>query len=382
MNHPLPLFRQQALDRHDGQRLRGALILSQPVAHWLFMAFLAGLVAIALAFLLGHDYARKQSVAGTLVPDRGLLELRAPAAGSIAHMHVAADAVVDAGTPLFTVRFDHTLAGETALTERLRDELGVQEAALRLQMHELDALIANERQLLGIKVNALARADNLRARGMLAAADYEAVYAQQLQQQGAVGRLLLQQGDLRAQAAELQKQQLRLAAEQETTVVAPMRGHVATVLRQQGMSVAAQEPVLMLLPDGAQLQAELWLPSSASGFVASGQSVNLRYEAFPYQKFGVQHARINAIAESAVQLQPNTPPLFRALAALDTQHIVAFGNPRPLRPGMVLSADIVVDERSLFEWMLEPLYSIRGRAGTAVGVGDAASAASAGSAAP
>src|SRR5690606_23922185 len=128
--------------------------------------------------------------------------------------------------------------------------------------------------------------------------------------------------DMRTQAAELQKQQLRLAAERETTVVAPMRGHVATVLRQQGMSVVAQEPVLMLLPDGAQLQAELWLPSSASGFVAPGQGVNLRYEAFPYQKFGVQHARIEAIAESAVQLQPNAPPLFRALAALDAQHIV------------------------------------------------------------
>src|SRR5690606_7370019 len=147
--------------------------------------------------------------------------------------------------------FDHTLAGETALTEGLLGELRVQEAALQLQMRELDALIANERQLLGMKVNALARADNLRARGMLAAADYETVYAQQLQQQGAVGRLLLQQGDMRTQAAELQKQQLRLAAERETTVVAPMRGHVATVLRQQGMSVVAQEPVLMLLPDGA-----------------------------------------------------------------------------------------------------------------------------------
>ncbi|MDY6981992.1 MAG: hypothetical protein SV422_02800, partial [Pseudomonadota bacterium] len=168
MDHPLPLFRQQALDRHDGQRLRGALILSQPVAHWLFTAFLAGLVAIAVAFLVRHDYARKQSVAGTLVPDRGLLELRAPAAGSIAGMHVEADARVDAGTPLFTVRFDHTLAGESALTERLLDELRVQETALQSQTRELEGLIANERRLLDVKASALARADNLRKRGMLA----------------------------------------------------------------------------------------------------------------------------------------------------------------------------------------------------------------------
>lgn len=363
MNQPLPLFRQQALEHRDSQRLRGALILSQPVSHWLFTAFLTAIVAIALVFLVRHDYARKQSVAGALVPDRGLLELRAPAAGSIAFMHVAADALVDAGTPLFTVRYDHTLAGDNALTERLRDELRVQEAALRQQMRELDALLDNERRLLAVRESAVARASGLRARGMLAAADYDAVYAQLLQQQGALGRLQLQRGELRAQAAELQKQQLRVEAEQDTTVVAPMRGRVATVLRQQGMSVVAQEPVVMLLPDGAVLQAELWLPSSASGFVAPGQGVNLRYEAFPYQKFGVQHARIREIAESAVQVQQNAPPLFRALATLDSQHIVAFGSPRPLRPGMTLSADIVVDERSLFEWLLEPLFSITGRAG-------------------
>jgi membrane fusion protein len=363
MTQPLSLFRLQAQEHRDSQRLRGALILSQPLSQWLFTLFLTSVVAAALVFLVRHDYARKQSVAGTLVPDRGLLELRAPAAGSIAGLHVAADAVVDTGTPLFTVRFDHTLAGEAAITERLRDELRVQEAALRQQMHELELLVENERRLLDVKASALARAENLRARGALAAADYDAVFAQLLQQQGAIGRLQLQQGDLRTQAAELQKQQLRLAAEQDTTVVAPMRGRVATVLRQQGMSVTAQEPVLMLLPEGATLQAELWLPSSASGFVAPGQAVNLRYEAFPYQKFGVQHARIHEIAESAVQVQQNAPPLFRALATLDTQHIMAFGSPRPLRPGMALGADIVVDERSLFEWLLEPLFSISGRAG-------------------
>lgn len=364
MDQPLLLFRHQAQESRDSQRLRGALILSQPLSQWLFTVFLAGLVASAVVFLVRHDYARKQSVAGMLVPDRGLLELRAPAAGSIARMHVAADALVDAGTPLFTVRFDHTLAGEAALTERLLDELRVQETALQQQMRELERLIANERRLLGVKSDALARADSLHARGMLADADYDAVYAQWLQQQGAVGRLLLQKGDMRTQSAELQKQQLRLTAEQDTTVVAPMRGRVATVLRQQGMSVIAQEPVLMLLPDGAVLQAELWLPSSASGFVAAGQGVNLRYEAFPYQKFGVQHARIGTIAESAVQVQQNAPPLFRALATLDAQHIIAFGSPRRLRPGMALSADIVVDRRSLFEWLLEPLFSISGRAGS------------------
>jgi membrane fusion protein len=355
------LFRQEALDRHN-EGLRGALILTQPLAHGVFTVFLVGLVTAALIFLVRHDYARKQSVSGMLVPDRGLLELRAPAGGSLAALHVGADALVEAGAPLFTVRLDHTLAGTGAVTELLLDQLRVQEAALRQQMRELEQLITNERRLLDVKSDALERVENLRERALLAPADYDAVYAQVLQQQSALGRLLLQQAQLRAEAAELQKQQLRTTAEQDTTVVAPVRGHIAGVLRGADMSVAAGEPVLVLLPEGAVLQAELWLPGSASGFVNAGQRVNLRYDAFPYQKFGAQAARITEITGSAVFRQAGAPPLFRALARLERQDILAFGQAHPLRPGMAFAADIVVDERSLLEWLLEPLFSITGRA--------------------
>jgi membrane fusion protein len=353
------LFRPEVLERQTAG-LRGALLLSQPLSHTLFTVFLSGLVAAALIFLVRHDYVRKQSVAGALVPDRGLLELRAPAPGSLVNLAVAPDSSVEAGAPLFTVRLDHTLAGEGAVTEQLLDETRVQEAALRQQMREIEFLIANDERLLGIRAAALARAANLRDRSLMAAADYDAVYAQWLQQGAALGRLALQQAELRADAAELQKQQVRMSAEQDAIVRAPTAGRVANVLRHEGASVAAGEAVLVLLPEGALLEAELWLPSSASGFVDPGQPVNLRYDAFPFQKFGVQRARISEIADSALMLQ-GAPPRFRALATLERQDVLAFGTPHALRPGMTLSADIVVDKRSLLEWLLEPLFSIRGK---------------------
>ena len=354
------LFRQQVLDRQS-ERLRGELILSQPLSHTVFTLFLAALVALALIFLVRHEYVRKQTVPGALVPDQGLIEVRAPATGSLAHMHVEMDSIVAVGAPLFTLQLDHTLASDAALTAQLRAEVRAQEVALRQQMQELELLVVNERLLLEVNAGALARAANLRDRRLLAPADYDAVYAQLLQQQSAVGRLLVEQARMRAEAAELQKQQVRLTAEQATTVLAPVRGRVTSMLRQHGMGVTAQEPVLVLLPEGAMLQAELWLPSSASGFVNPGQTVNLRYEAFPYQKFGVQQAHVSEIAESGLAPQAGMPPLFRALATLKHQDLMAYGSARPLRPGMALSADIVVDKRSLLEWLLEPLFSIKGK---------------------
>ena len=59
------------------------------------------------------------------------------------------------------------------------------------------------------------------------------------------------------------------------------------------------------------------------------------------------------------------PPHYRILVALDRQDVLAYGMPEPLRPGMLLEADILGERRKLHEWLLEPLYSLRGRDGVA-----------------
>ena len=95
------------------------------------------------------------------------------------------------------------------------------------------------------------------------------------------------------------------------------------------------------------------------GFVQAGQRVTLRLDAFPYQKFGVQQARVIDVAGTP-ESGADGRQFYRIVAALDHQSIRAYGMDQRLRPGMLASADIRVDERSLLEWLLEPLYSIEG----------------------
>jgi membrane fusion protein len=52
---------------------------------------------------------------------------------------------------------------------------------------------------------------------------------------------------------------------------------------------------------------------------------------------------------------------YRATARLDRQTITAYDHEMPLRPGMSLKADIVIDRRSLIQWLFDPLLSARGR---------------------
>ena len=39
----------------------------------------------------------------------------------------------------------------------------------------------------------------------------------------------------------------------------------------------------------------------------------------------------------------------------------AYGEVYPFKAGMTFDADIMQEERKLYEWVLEPLYSIKGK---------------------
>jgi membrane fusion protein len=111
------------------------------------------------------------------------------------------------------------------------------------------------------------------------------------------------------------------------------------------------------------LQAELWVPSRAVGFVARGDRVVLHYQAYPYQRFGEHYGRVDAVSQNAMSPIELSKLLgrdmkeasYRVLVNLDQQNVQAYGKPEMLRPGMELDADILLDQRRLIEWLVEPM---------------------------
>jgi membrane fusion protein len=129
-----------------------------------------------------------------------------------------------------------------------------------------------------------------------------------------------------------------------------------------------------IIPSDTMLQAQLFSPSRAVGFLREGQRVLLRYEAFPYQKFGFQEGVVVSVSRSAVSpaemtqqlaglntLYGANEPIYRVIVNLKQQTVAAYGKPMPLQPGMKLEADVLLESRRLVEWMLEPLFSISGK---------------------
>jgi membrane fusion protein len=121
---------------------------------------------------------------------------------------------------------------------------------------------------------------------------------------------------------------------------------------------------MTIVPAGAELQAELAVPSSAIGFVNAGQEVSLAIDAFPYQRFGTVKGKVLTVAESALSQQGANGAViavYPVRVKLDTEAVTAFGRSEPLVSGMTLSARIVTEKQSLLEWLFEPLYAVRRR---------------------
>jgi membrane fusion protein len=151
-------------------------------------------------------------------------------------------------------------------------------------------------------------------------------------------------------------------------VRAPVAGRVTAVQAAVGRPADPRQLQVSILPDGGALQAELFVPTRAAGFVQAGQRVRILYDAFPYQNFGAYGGRIVKLSRT-VLAPADVPapvelkePAYRVTAALDRHDVDANGGRVPLRPDMLLRADIILDSRALMDWLLNPLLGAGKRA--------------------
>lgn len=155
------------------------------------------------------------------------------------------------------------------------------------------------------------------------------------------------------------------------TIKAPQAGRVSALTWHVGQSVQAGQTLLGLVPEGADgqvLEAQLYAPSRTAGFVREGQTVWLRYAAYPYQKFGMAEGVVDNVSQTPIAAQDlpsgqsqalmnaaqSNEPLYRIAVRLKAQAITTYGRAQALKVGMTLDADVLQDKRAVWEWLLEP----------------------------
>ena len=174
------------------------------------------------------------------------------------------------------------------------------------------------------------------------------------------------ESQLRSQLANINQQITQASAQQSYDVRSNRSGRVSGLMVKPGMIAQSTTPLMTILPVEAALEAVLLVPSRAFGFVQQGQNTRIRYQAFPYERFGIYHGNIESVSKSILlPNEVNLPvalrePVYQVVVELKEQNAKAYGASVPLQAGMLLEADIMVDSRTLFEWLFEPLYTIKG----------------------
>jgi len=406
------LFRNEVLQGKRAGWL-GSISIAQPIRLWV-LAIAASATALAVVLLLSFGtYTRRSHVSGQLVPVNGIAQVMAPTNGFMSEVSVAEGELVEVGeviavltVPRATTRDGDTLAAMEARFERRMSGLEAAQIAKRTrlsaQREGLRGQLFNaQRELAQIDTEVLTRRDQIRIaeetlerlrlleddryvsilqiKQQESAALTQKGEMQALQRQSIATRRMIEQitqalnellgesdsaeATFQQDLALLEQERVENTARGRLAIVAPVSGIVALQQIKAGQAVQSGQPIMSVLPGDGRLEAELLVPSRAVGFIEPDDKVLLRYQAYPYQKFGHHEGRVSRISRSTLGVTQNgsaTEPMYRITVALAAQTVSAYGKPEALKSGMLVDGDVLGETRSFFEWVLEPIYSIRG----------------------
>ncbi|WP_198026273.1 HlyD family efflux transporter periplasmic adaptor subunit [Paracoccus sphaerophysae] len=414
---PIPLFRQQAV-AYQSRSLDGEVMLSLSMRMRALIILAVVVVAGAAIFAATATYARMETVVGWVVPEGGLIRVTAQQGGIIEKLSVAEGDQVAAGEALAELRLSTDLedgSAGLALQKQLknqieavraqaeaeREKLQAQEVSLKAQrdgmLRELDqsrarvesmaerlALIeADAKRVRKIADRGYASKKNVEESAMAvlsAQQELDALRSSVMATERQIGDVEAQlktlplsiraaEAQARASEAQLAQQGTELAVRDVYRAGATVAGRVVAVPVSRGQTVPPQSVIAVLTPEGSTLEAELYVPSRSAGFITPGQEVQLMYQAFPYQKFGAANGTVRSVSrtvlapgEVAIPGLEINEPVFRVKVGMESDSVQAYGQAIPVQPGMLLSAGIVIDRRTLVEWLLDPIYAV-GRLG-------------------
>lgn len=402
-----PLFRQEVIEarRH---RLAGAVVAATPPRSGLYAALLIAVTAAIAAILAFGQHAARAEVRGIVSYDSGIARIQPNAPGEIREIHVREGMRVAAGTPLVTLalaqgrgglapqledlaRQDSELERQQQLADALRQTEAGTLARQRVNLAAAIASLERQRSLAAGQVR-LAEADTRRAAALAAEGagtqrqvedSRSMLLARRSELEGLTERIIAQRDQLRAveaqiaqgaiesersrselaaQRAALAEQRSGLSRQDRLVLAAPVDGVVEQIGGQIGQRASPDAALVTLVPANGRIEVWLYAPSRAIGFVRPGQEVRLLFDAFPHQTYGSGRGTVAAIAR--VPTDPASldrtlgieEPVFRIRVAIASAPAAALSEGR-LRAGMTLTANLVLERRSLWQVLFNPFAS-------------------------
>ncbi len=392
------LFREAALARELDQF--GDVVHWRGVRHRSLTWMVLGALGLAAVVLMRLEYAEKLTVGGAAMPLTQPVILKAQAQGIVAQLWVDEAAAVEAGARLIEVASErYQPNGQTRVQQQLA-ELTRSRAALDQELKQMSDLHTVRRRGLrerlrrvrllqasleqggtlierraALAEQAMSRADRLRDAGAMSQQDYEAVQAGALEHASglqthrqraldASTQAMTLEDDIELANAQFELSRVQLTAQRDSIahemsrvghsdrelIVAPVSGYVTALQVRSGDAVSVGSTLLTLVADEGAHEVQLRLPPTAASRVRPGMSVRMRYAGYPFQEFGMVDGEV--VRVHSVPSGPGGSGYTAQVKIVDLPDAVDV-----VPSGMSITADVVLERRRLWRWLVEPLLT-------------------------
>jgi len=415
-----PLFRMEAV-QHLKTKWLGKALLTSGYPAWAVAVVSVLFFILLLLFILGGSFTRRINVTGEVISLPHAITIFAPQQGFITKKWPEAGDLIKKGERLYQIDVSRTTSSgnvsersveainhQIALTENIIERLAENKATtLKNLQNQLEQYrIAHEKSqrlitdsgngVKDMRKSMTNYSDYLR-KGLITQEQFAnqryLFYQQQNAWQGlntqaiqealqisALESELLTKGieydnqisQYQYQRSDLKRQLAEVNASGSLFITAPSDGKIESMSVTEGQMVAQGDSLAQLMPaSSTRYYLMLWIPDTSVPYLHPGDGINLRYEAFPFEKYGQFPGRILSISNVSASFQemgkynsiPRTDgviaPYYKVIVALEQGRFSYQGKPLTLASGMKAQATLFLEKRPIWQWMLSPYYDLK-----------------------
>lgn len=414
------LYRTEAIE-YKRHHWRGKALLLAGLPAWLIV-LLSTLFLIALIVaVIFCKFTQRIDVKGEVITLPHSINVFSPQQGFIIKQYVKIGDLVKKNQPLYEIDVSrNTSSGNVsaAQVESINEKIYNSEEIIKKLVHNkkqtlnalneqlktsTDSLKVTIRMLQNTQAGLKKMHDNLASYdkylsdGLITKDQYNYQHSLYFQQQSAYQSLVSQKMQLESQITQLNSDKVTKAADFDNQissqynqtndyknqliesnangnliVKATADGRIESLSATQGQTVDNGSSLAQIKPIGnVEYYLILWLPNNSIPYLKIGDSINIRYDAFPADKFGQFPGEIISISSMPASRQEMSEytnvnngstqqelALYKAIVKLKDKEFSYKGKTLSLSNGLKAQAVVFLEERPLYMWMFTPIYKI------------------------
>ena len=415
------MFRQEAINSRN-IKWRGRALLLPGIPLWLIASLCILFIVAFLAFAILGTYTRRVSVSGEISTYPREANVYSTVQGVVTKQFVTVGQEIKAGSPIYQIDvskstrsgvvsdnqhrdIDSQLSRIAQIISRLEDSkrntidmLEKQKVQYTAAFQHSNDILQHAMEGLRIMKKNMENYQEYQTKGLInkdQLTNQEALYYQQqnnllglsgqneqnsLQITALESQIQIQAAEfdneiyrMELQRYELQKELLNNDAGGALIVRALSDGRINSLSVTLGQMVNVGDSLLQVIPHRIEhYSLILWVPNDSIPYLAVGDRVNIRYEAFPAEKFGQFAGTVSVISTAPASPQemltyqgaPRNAltasiPYYKVIVSPEKQSVVYDGKRISLENGMKAQSTLFLEKRRVYQWMLSPLYDMK-----------------------